>query len=102
MERILEGMELGMHGHNRQGSLSPALDNLRVLEDHPTWSLTKRRSRDGAYGEWRQVTQKSPFKPNAYLRRHLPFAAREGRSKYKLEFGFPLYPNLPSFSTPTL
>ena len=71
VDGILEGMELSMHGHNRRGSLNPALDSLRVLEVHPTWSLAKQKSRDGAYGEWAQITQKTSFN----LRRHLPFAA---------------------------
>jgi hypothetical protein len=70
---IVEGTELSMHSHNRRGSLNPALDSLKVLEVHSTWSLARRRSQDGVHGEWAQITHKTPFKPKAYLRRHLPF-----------------------------
>lgn len=70
---IVAGTELSMHRHNRRGSLNPALDSLKVLEVHPTWSLARRRSRDGVEGQWAQIMHKTPFKPSAYLRRHLPF-----------------------------
>jgi len=77
---IVEGTELSMHSHNRRGSLNPSLDSLKVLEVHPTWSLARRRSREGARGEWAQITQKTPFKPKAYLRRHLRFVGAMGRA----------------------
>jgi len=73
---IVEGTVLSMHRHNRRGSINPPLDSLKVLEVHGTWSLVRRRSWDGAHGEWAQVVrQKTPFKPSSYLRRHLPSAA---------------------------
>jgi len=78
---IVKGTELSMHRHNRRGSLNPALDSLKVSEVHATWSLVRRRSRDGAQGEWAQITQKTPFQPRAYLRKHLPFRHAEGAGR---------------------
>lgn len=80
---IVRGTELSMHGHNRRGSLNPALGSLRVLEVHPTWSLARRRSNDGVSAEWAQITQKTPFKPRAYLRRHihLPFGHADSQTR---------------------
>lgn len=76
---VVRGMELSMHKHNRRGSLNPSLDSLRVLEVHPTWSLARRRTREGVQGEWAQITQKTSFKsPKAYLKRHMPFGHQIG------------------------
>jgi hypothetical protein len=78
---IVKGTELSMHSHNRRGSLNPALDRLKVSEVHATWSLARRRSRESVHGEWAQITQRTPSKPKAYLRKHLPFGHAGGAGR---------------------
>ncbi|KIJ67785.1 hypothetical protein HYDPIDRAFT_37388 [Hydnomerulius pinastri MD-312] len=64
---VVEGTEFTVHSHNRHGSLNPSLDNFRVYEVHPTWSLARRKSinKRGGRGAWARVTRwnaRTPFR----------------------------------------
>lgn len=69
---IVEGTEFSVHSHNRFGSLNPSLDNFRVYEVHPTWSLARRKSfnKRGGRGSWARITRwntRTPFR--VYMKR---------------------------------
>lgn len=64
---VVEGTEFSVHSHNRRGSLNPSLDNFRVYEVHPTWSLARRKSvnKRGGRGSWARITRwntRTPFR----------------------------------------
>ncbi|KIK91180.1 hypothetical protein PAXRUDRAFT_150073 [Paxillus rubicundulus Ve08.2h10] len=64
---VVEGTEFSVHSHNRHGSLNPSLDNFRVYEVHPTWSLARPKSinKRGGRGSWARITRwnaRTPFR----------------------------------------
>ena len=83
---VVEGTEFSLHEHNRFGSMNPSLDNFRVYEVHPTWSLARRKSmnKPGSRGSWARVTRwnsRTPFR--VYVKRTCSYLFRRlfGRSK---------------------
>ena len=56
---VVEGTEFSIHSHNRCGSVNPSLDNFRVYEVHPTWSIARRKSANkrGGRGCWARITR---------------------------------------------
>jgi len=68
MHGVVLGTEFSIHGHNRRCSLNPPLDNCRVIEVFPTWSIARRTSRNRTLqlaSSWAQVRRwnnRTPFR----------------------------------------